>query len=175
VLLTGFWPYSASSQEQLSERISMGQTKLLVNQLPDDPSLISLLQHMLQIDPRDRPTIGEILEHEFVTSGSSSESPRTAVPTLSLSGDDINSSNPGIPTSCSQPNLSDLLNNIEQDKPENSEPDVAEGEFILSPRRPKLSEKPQLRSRKKKPAHNQQRRTSWTTKHFLGRISKLVK
>ena len=72
VLCTGFWPYSATTEEELSEFIAKGKTKLLLKKLPDNPDLIELLQGMLQYVPENRYTIEEILDSAWLDEGEAS-------------------------------------------------------------------------------------------------------
>eukprot|EP00339_Tiarina_fusa_P029948 CAMPEP_0117076158 /NCGR_PEP_ID=MMETSP0472-20121206/53687_1 /TAXON_ID=693140 ORGANISM="Tiarina fusus, Strain LIS" /NCGR_SAMPLE_ID=MMETSP0472 /ASSEMBLY_ACC=CAM_ASM_000603 /LENGTH=94 /DNA_ID=CAMNT_0004801945 /DNA_START=354 /DNA_END=635 /DNA_ORIENTATION=- len=91
---------------------------------------------MLQIDPRDRPTIDEVLVHEFVSDGTSdSVSPRRRGSKRAIP--DIRG---GIPASCSQPNLAEILNTVEQEHVAESD-EKQEEDFVLSPRGVRVREK----------------------------------
>jgi len=176
VLLTGFWPYSATSQEQLSKNIEKGKTQLLMKALPDDEGLIWLIRQMLMLDPNVRPSIKEILAHPFLKQNNMDAD-------SSIESDYLQSykfppkirQGLGVVASCSQPNLAELALPTEQDdiisESSYSEylSETSESEQHLSAAGVRVREK-----RKKKPT-GQKRRTSWSTKHFLGKLSKLVK
>ena len=47
---------------------------------PSDPRLIDLLSQMLQIDPAQRPTLGEILDHDWTADRPVAPAPAPATP-----------------------------------------------------------------------------------------------
>lgn len=161
VLLTGFWPFSAASQDQLNRNVQEGKIHLLEKRLPKDDSLLNLLKRMLSYNSEDRPSIEDVFFSEFV-GGKEIEhqlkSP-SAEKKFKTSGD-------GIKSSYSQPNLADLnliinatTNNDQIGELSESDPEI----FVLSPRG--------MKKRTTKGKHA--KRNSWGTKFLFSRLSNL--
>lgn len=71
IMLTGFPPYDQSSRAD--QRFELIVTGRLVEQLRNWDINLSdeagaLLQSMLQLDPRERPSLGSVMNHPWVTS-----------------------------------------------------------------------------------------------------------
>ena len=66
VLLTGFWPFSGPSQEELTKNIEEGNIEINETDLPEENGILDLLLAMLDKNPHNRPTIKEILSHPFL-------------------------------------------------------------------------------------------------------------
>ena len=89
VLCTGFWPYSAATDDLLHAKIASGDTKLLLQKLPEDSALIFLLHGMLQNNPARRFNMNQILDSDWLREedfeiqiGSEGSSSETEVSTI---------------------------------------------------------------------------------------------
>lgn len=72
IMLTGFPPYDLASRQD--DRFEIIVTGGLVEQLQHWDIYLSddaghLLQWMLQLDPRDRPTLAQVMQHDWVREG----------------------------------------------------------------------------------------------------------
>ena len=66
VLCTGYWPYSANSEQELRRKVNTGETRIIIDKLPQDEDLINLISDMLEYNPNDRPSIDEILSSTWL-------------------------------------------------------------------------------------------------------------
>jgi len=68
VLLTGFWPYKGKNEAALNENVKYGHTAIFVDSLPEDESLMVLLEGLLSHDPQARFSANEALASEWLQS-----------------------------------------------------------------------------------------------------------
>jgi len=69
VLLTGYWPYSGTTQKEAKRNVEIGKTDFLLDKIPSDEHFLQLLYSMLNTVPQERPTIQEVLMNPWVLHG----------------------------------------------------------------------------------------------------------
>eukprot|EP00012_Vannella_robusta_P001357 CAMPEP_0206184286 /NCGR_PEP_ID=MMETSP0166-20121206/1136_1 /ASSEMBLY_ACC=CAM_ASM_000260 /TAXON_ID=95228 /ORGANISM="Vannella robusta, Strain DIVA3 518/3/11/1/6" /LENGTH=351 /DNA_ID=CAMNT_0053599289 /DNA_START=718 /DNA_END=1770 /DNA_ORIENTATION=- len=152
VLLTGFWPYAASTEEQLCENTQKGIVTIQEAKIPKDEALLSLMRQMLSRNPKDRPSVSEVCSSRYlrgVCTGTAKQRVKTT--------ENKETGNSGVVGSCSIPNLADFSFALNPDDIERLEPADEEGQILLSPKgvRSRRDDNKNLSKAKKK------RRSSW--------------